>query len=139
MRIVVMALAGLALGACATMSAPPPLDTPHPSDTCVLLSAAKQAGATDTVLGQAFQARLREIETTALQRPNYQCGDASYQTDPNQLGLTFLEAGFSTDHHYAALKLQNVAGPLAGEGYTCLYQAADESWTLRGCRMDWIS
>jgi hypothetical protein len=105
----------------------------------VLLSVASKTGATDTILGQAMQTRLHDIQTAALQRPAYQCGDINYQTDPNQLGVTFLEAGFSADRHYAALKLQNVAGPLAGEGFTCLYEAADESWMLRGCRMDWIS
>jgi hypothetical protein len=139
MKVAVLALACVALAACETLQTPGPRDGPHPSDTCVLLSVASKNGATDTILGQAMQARLHDIQTAALQRPAYQCGDVSYQTDPNQLGMTFLEAGFSADRHYAALKLQTVAGPLAGEGYTCLYEAEDESWTLRGCRMDWIS
>ncbi|MFT3726918.1 MAG: hypothetical protein QM759_03750 [Terricaulis sp.] len=138
MKFVVMSLASLALVACATAQAPAPHDAPHPSDLCVLLSVAKD-GATDTILGQTMQARLRDIHTTDLPRPVQQCGDASYQTDPSQHGLTFLAAGFSGDHRYAAVKLQSVAGPLAGEGYTCLYEAADQSWTLRGCQMDWIS
>ena len=140
MKFVVMAaLASLAVAACETTTQTSTQhEAPHPSEVCALLSVAKP-GSTDTILGEAMQARLREIETTDLTRPAYQCGDQRYQTDPNMLGLTYLAVGFSSDRSYAALKLQSVAGPLAGEGYTCLYQAAANSWTLRGCRMDWIS
>ena len=138
MKIAVTRLAALALAACAATPAAGPHDAPHVSATCVLLSVAKE-GSSDTLLGQAMQAHLRDIQVTPLQRPAYQCGDVRYPTDPSRHGFTFLAVGFSADHHYAALALQSVAGPLAGEGYTCLYEAADESWTLRGCRMDWIS
>ena len=138
MKFVLIALAVSALAACVTVPATTPRDAPHPSDVCVLLSVARQ-GSTETRLDAPQQQRVRAIQTTDLERPIQHCGDASYQTDPNQMGLTFLSAGFSSDHRFAALKLQNVAGPLAVTGYTCLYEAADESWTLRGCDMDWIS
>lgn len=139
MKFVVMALAGMALASCAYgLAAGVHTDAPRPSDTCVVLSVAKDA-ATDTALGQAMQARMRAIVTTELDRPVYRCGDVSYQTDPATRGRSFLSIGFSADRHFAALNLQQVAGPLAGAGFSCLYEAADESWTLRGCQMEWIS
>jgi hypothetical protein len=138
MKLVLAALALSLLAACATPVVTAQHDAPHPSDTCVLLSVARQ-GSTETRLDAAQQQRVRAIHTSDLERPAQHCGDASYPTDPNQLGLTFLSIGFSGDRHFAALKLQSVAGPLAAAGYTCLYEAADESWTLRGCDMDWIS
>ncbi len=139
MKFVLMALAVSALAGCVTAPTDTaPHDAPHPSATCALLSVARQ-GSIETRLDPAYRQRVRAIETTDLERPIQHCGDASYQTDPNQLGVTFLSAGFSSDHRYAALKLQSVAGPLAGAGYSCLYEAADQSWTLRGCDMDWIS
>lgn len=139
MKFVLMALAVSALAACITAPGDAPAhDAPHPSDTCTLLSVARQ-GSTETRLDASQQQRVRAIETSNLERPAQHCGDASYPTDPNQLGLTFLSVGFSSDHRFAALKLQSVAGPLAGAGYTCLYESADNSWTLRGCDMDWIS
>ena len=139
MKFVLTALALSLLAACTTSLAGAALhDAPHPSNVCVLLSVARQ-GSTETRLDAAQQQRVRAIHTTDLERPAQHCGDANYQTDPNQLGLTFLSAGFSADHRFAALKLQSVAGPLAATGYTCLYEAADESWTLRGCDMDWIT
>lgn len=140
MKFAWTALMAMALAACATT--PPATqtahDAPRASDTCVLLSVARQ-GSAETHLTPVLQQRLHGIQTTELQRPAYQCGDAHYQTDPNQLGLTYLAMGFSSDHRFAVLKMQTVAGPLAAEGFTCLYEAADESWTLRGCQNDWIT
>lgn len=132
----VMALAGLALAACAATQAPH--DTPHASDTCILLSLGKDAGL-HAPLPDSLKATLDRIGMQSLPPPTYQCGDVSYQTDPRQRGVTFTGVGFSADHRYAAVRLQVVAAPMAGQGDTCLFEAADQNWTLRGCRMDWIS
>jgi hypothetical protein len=138
MKFAVLAYAGVLLAACATPQPSVWHDAPHPSDTCALLSVAKQ-GDSRTELSQAELARLHEIRTVQFDPPDYRCGDANYQTDANQLGLTFLAIGSSGDRHFAALKVQSVAGPLAAEGFTCLYEMADASWTLRGCQRDWIT
>ncbi len=132
--------AALALAGCASAPAPiePAHDAPHPSSACALLQVARQ-GSPEMRLPGALQQRLASIRTVQLPRPVYQCGDANYQTDPNQLGFTFLAMGFTSDRRFAALKLQSVAAPLAGAGYTCLYQSEDEGWTLRGCQLDWIT
>lgn len=127
------------LAACAT-TAPPRGEAaaPHPSDTCILLSLGKDASIGNQ-LAEPLRATLKAITAAPLDRPSYQCGDATYQTDPNQLGLTYLGVGFSANHRYASLSMQSVAGPLAATGYSCLYESADQSWTLRGCVVDWIT
>ena len=137
MKFAVWLLAGVVFTACATT---PPIfhDAPHPSDACILLSLGKDAGLA-AELDKAEAPLLRQIQTQELPAPTYQCGDVSYQTDPRYRGLAFRAIGFSADHRYAALSMQSVPAPLAGRGYTCLYEAEDQSWTLRGCRMDWIS
>src|SRR5271156_1952464 len=112
MKFAPVALAASLLAACATAPVPTVAhDAPHPSDTCVLLSVARQ-GSTEMRLDAAQQQRLSAIQTADLERPAQHCGDAAYQTDPNQLGLTLLAAGFSPDRRFAVLKLQSVAGPL---------------------------
>lgn len=143
MKFILMALAVSALAACVTAPAEtPPHDAPHPSDTCILLERSQQAIATDDGrMTNAESTILRRIQTTVLPGPTYRCGDASYQTGRAQLGFSISAIGFGAGHgrHYARVDLQRVAGPLSGVGESCLYEAKDQSWELRGCDIEWVS
>ena len=138
-HVLAFALSAAALCACADAALPARTEAPHPSDTCVLLEQGTHALSGAVRMSDEQRTAMRAIHTEDLAPPTYQCGDASYQTDPNLDGLTFTGVGFSGNRRYAKLLLQAVAGPLAGTGYACLYEAKDESWELRGCDMVWIS
>jgi len=137
-HVLALAFSVAALLSCAN-AVTPSRDAPHPSDACILLQQGGDAMTSTAQLTEAQRATLRAIQTERLEPPSYRCGDVSYPTDPRQRGLTFTGIGFSTDRHFARLSLQQVAGPLAGGGHSCLYEAEDQSWELRGCEMDWIS
>lgn len=137
-HVLALAFSVAALWSCAN-AVTPLHDAPHPSDACILLQQGSEAMGSTAQLTEAQRPILRDIQTERLAPPTYRCGDVSYPTDLRQLGLTFTGIGFSADRHFARLSLQQVAGPLAGGGHSCLYEAKDQSWELRGCEMDWIS
>ena len=139
-RAIALAFATLcaAVAACAAAPVGSAPDAPHPSDACIILGLGQDASL-GTQLDASLRPVLAGIATQSLPTTGYVCGDVTYQTDPQQRGLTYTALGFSADHRAANLVMQSVAGPLAGAGYRCLFQKNADGWALRGCQMEWIS
>lgn len=78
-----------------------------------------------------------EIETTFAQTDGW---DRFYAAYPGAQGHMRLSGvGFNSQMDAALVYVDNMSGPLAGEGYFVLLKKVDGEWTIQGQTMVWIS